>query len=80
MWFGKSNAALTGEYLNIIKQTISKEREVHSFVNLLKRLGLVALIIVLLVIVVWFVNIVFRRFTGFISLNEDKYLLFYLSK
>lgn len=77
MWFGKSNAALAGEYLNIIKQTISKEREVHSLVNLLKRLGLVALIIALLVIIVWFVNIIFRRFTDFISLNKDKFFNFF---
>ncbi|RFM30930.1 mechanosensitive ion channel family protein [Chitinophaga silvisoli] len=80
LWFGKSNAELAGEYLGIIKQTIAKEREVHSVVNLLKRLGLVAVIITLLVIIVWFVNIIFRRFTRFISVNKDKYLNFFRLK
>lgn len=77
LWFGKSNGDLAGEYLNVIKQTIAKEREVHSFVNLLKRLGLVAVIIVLLVIIVWLVNIIFRRFTNFIRANKDQYLKFF---
>lgn len=77
LWFGKSNGELAGEYLAVIKQTIAKEREVHSFVNLLKRLGLVIVIIVLLVTIVWLVNIIFRRFTRFITANKDRYLKFF---
>ncbi|MBW8684753.1 mechanosensitive ion channel family protein [Chitinophaga rhizophila] len=80
LWFGKSNAALAAEYLEVIKQTISKEREIHSFVNLLKRLGLVAIIITLLVIIVWFVNVIFRRINTFISGNKDRYLTFFRLK
>lgn len=74
LWFNKSNAELAGEYLNIIKKTIAKEREVHSFSNLLKRVGLVVLIIILLVIIVSMINWLFRRIAGFISAHKEQYL------
>ena len=74
LWFNKSNAELAKSYVNEIRKTIAKERESHSLVNLLKRLGLVALIFILLVGVVAVVNRIFRKTAGFIGRNKGKYL------
>ncbi|EDM38005.1 putative transmembrane ion channel [Pedobacter sp. BAL39] len=74
LWFGKSNAQLAKEYLGIINKSIAKERESHSLTSLLKRLGLVALIFILLIIVVSVVNKLFRRIAQFISANKESYL------
>ncbi|QHS63587.1 mechanosensitive ion channel family protein [Chitinophaga agri] len=74
LWFGKSNAALADEYLRTIKQTVTGERQEHSLVNLLKRLGLVLLIIMLLTVVVFLVNKLFRRVADMISLNKEKHI------
>lgn len=74
MWFGKSNANLSKEYLKKIKDTIAKERKAHSLINLAKRLGLVILIIVLLIAMISVLNSLFRKVAGFISANKEKYL------
>lgn len=74
LWFGKSNVALAKEYQQIIKQAIAKERDAHSLVNWLKRIGLVILIMVLLSFLVAIINKLFRRSAGFISANKEKYL------
>ncbi|WP_316788926.1 mechanosensitive ion channel family protein [Pedobacter frigoris] len=74
LWFGKSSAELADDYLKIIRKSIIKERESHSLFNLLKRLGLVILIIAILAIVISVLNKVFKRISGFISSNKEKYL------
>jgi small-conductance mechanosensitive channel len=74
LWFGKSNQQLATEYLKQIKKTINEERKAHSLTNLLKRLGLVALIIAVLAFIVWLLNRVFRRSAAFIIANKEKYL------
>lgn len=74
LWFGKTNAELAREYLKIIKESIIKERESHSLLNLLKRIGLVILIIVILAILISALNKVFKRISGFISSNKERYL------
>jgi len=63
LWFAKSNAELAKEYLQKIKTEISKEREANSLMNWLKRVGLGLLIILFIVIVIYLINLVFRRFT-----------------
>jgi len=74
LWFNKTNQALATEYLKLIKKTISEERQAHSLTNLLKRLGLVALIIAILVMVVWLLNHIFRKSAAFIIANKESYL------
>lgn len=74
LWFGKENIQLANEYLSIIKKHIIEERSAHSLTNLLKRIGLAALIIFLLGIVIYALNRIFRGVAGFISTNKEKYL------
>ncbi len=74
LWFGKSNQQLANEYLQQIKKTINEERQAHSLTNLMKRLGLVALIIAVLAFIVWLLNRIFRRSAAFIIANKEKYV------
>lgn len=74
LWFGKENIQLANEYLSIIKKHIIEERNAHSLTNLLKRIGLAALIVLLLGIVIYALNRIFRGVAGFISANKEKYL------
>lgn len=74
LWFGKSNQQLASEYLQQIKKTVNDERQAHSLTNLIKRLGLVALIIAVLAMIVWLLNRIFRRSAAFIIANKEKYL------
>ncbi len=74
LWFDKENAQLAQEYLNIIKQHISKQRDAHSLTNLIKRIGWASLIILLLVIIVSVINRAFKSIARFLSKNKEKYL------
>jgi small-conductance mechanosensitive channel len=74
LWLGKTNAQLAKEYLGIIKQNIIRERDEHSLTNLVKRLGLVVLIIFIMVIVVSVINRLFRRISTYISSHKESYL------
>lgn len=73
LWFGKSNEILAREYAGIIVDNLVREREIHSFAHLLKRLGLVALIFAMLVIIVVVVNRIFRRTAAMIIGKKNWY-------
>lgn len=73
LWFGKSNEVLAREYATIIIDNLVKEREIHSFAHLLKRLGLVALIFTMLVLIVVVVNRIFRSTAGMIVGKKNWY-------
>lgn len=73
LWLGKSNETLAREYARIIVDNLVKEREIHSFAHLLKRLGLVALIFTMLVVIVVVVNRVFRRSARVILAKKNWY-------
>lgn len=73
LWFGKSNEQLAKEYLQTVREAIVREREAHSLVNWLKRIGLVVLIIVLLSLIVIGINRLFARSALILSSAKDKY-------
>jgi small-conductance mechanosensitive channel len=73
LWMGKSNETLAREYAKIIVDNLVKEREIHSFAHLLKRLGLVALIFTLLIVIVVIVNKIFSRSAGMIMTKKNWY-------
>jgi len=73
LWFGKSNEQLAKEYLQTVREAIVREREAHSLVNWLKRIGLVVLIIVLLSLIVIGINRLFARSALLLSSAKDKY-------
>lgn len=74
LWFGKDNRQLAMEYLHTVKKTINDERQAHSLTNLIKRLGLVVLIISVLAFIVWLLNRIFRKSAAFIIANKESYL------
>ncbi len=74
LWVGKTNANLAKEYQALIKQSIVRERDEHSLTNLIKRLGLVALIIFFLAVVVVIINKLFKRIANYISAHKEQYL------
>lgn len=61
LWFNKNNEQLAGEYREQIKSGIIKEREAHSLVNWMKRIGLVLLIIIVLSLIIAGINLLFRK-------------------
>lgn len=73
LWFEKTNEQLAGEYLQIVRDTIVREREAHSLMNWLKRIGLVIVIIVLLSLVVMVINRFFARSALLLSAAKDRY-------
>jgi small-conductance mechanosensitive channel len=73
LWFNKSNAELAAEYFKLIKDAIQKEREAHSLINWMKRIGLVVLIIIVLTVIVSFINRLFKRSAEIIHANHEKY-------
>ena len=74
LWFNKDPKDLSEEYLTTIKNDIAKARDEYSWINWLKRLGLVLLIIILLSIVIISINKLFRRIDRYLIKNKEKYL------
>ncbi len=72
LWFGKTNAQLANTYLQNIKQSISRERESHSLINWAKRIGLALLILMVLILMVWLINLIFKQSRKYISLRTQK--------
>ncbi|WP_231463242.1 mechanosensitive ion channel family protein [Pedobacter sp. Leaf132] len=72
LWFGTTNAKLAEKYLKEIKTTVQAERESHSLLNWAKRIGLVVLIIALLIIMVAFINWIFRQSRKYIINRTQK--------
>jgi len=70
----KDNKQLAAEYLNLIRTAIVKEKEAHSFANLLKRLGLVLLIIAGLSVIIMLINKAFRWINSLLAGSSDKFL------
>ena len=74
LWLNKDNKLLAIDYLTKIKKEIANENKTNSLNNWLKRLGLVALIILGLGISIFFINKLVKRFTQFFSKNQEQYL------
>lgn len=70
----KDNRQLAGEYLNLIKTAIVKEKEANSLLNWLKRIGIVLLIIAGLSLAIYLVIKAFRRTNKFLTSSSDKIL------
>ncbi len=61
LWFELSGQELAERYASKIGSVVAAQQQAHSLVNLLKRLGLVLLIIVLLTIVIRFISFLFGK-------------------
>ncbi len=70
----KSDKQLASEYLNLIRTAIVKEKESHSFVSWLKRIGLVLLIIAGLSLVIMLINKAFRWINNRLTRSREKFL------
>jgi len=70
----KDDKQLAAEYLNLIKTAIVKEKEAHSFVNWLKRIGLVLLIIAGLSLIIFLINKAFRWINKRLTSNRETFL------
>jgi len=73
LWLNKDSKLLAIDYLTKIKKEIANENKANSLNNWLKRLGLVALIILGLGIIIFFINKLVTRFTQFFSKNQEQY-------
>lgn len=73
LWIGRTEEDMVKEYLSKIKTSISSEKQSNSLKNWLKRLALVALIVIGLWILISLINYLFRRLSEFLNLNKQKY-------
>lgn len=74
MYFNKDVQQLASEYLMIIKKAIADERDANSFYNLSLRLGKVLLILAGLILIILFINKIFRLISEFIITHYKKYI------
>ncbi len=70
---GYSKEELASNYLSIIKQNILKERENHSWLNLLKRLGLSALVLLTTALLIYSIHRLFQYLAHNISAHKQRY-------
>lgn len=70
---GYSKEELASNYLSIIKQSILKERENHSWLNLLKRLGLSALVLLTTALLIYSIHRLFQYLAHNISAHKQRY-------
>ena len=73
LWFGKSNAELAKEYLNIIKNSVESEKKSHSLINMAKRIGLALLVILMLIAIIKITNYFFRKSANYL-INQKNLL------
>lgn len=73
LWIGQTEKELATSYLLKIKEAVSQAKSTNSLSNLLKRLGLVCLILIGVWILVFFINRVFRQISAFFLRNKQKY-------
>ncbi|MCB0726996.1 MAG: mechanosensitive ion channel family protein [Ignavibacteria bacterium] len=73
LWFDKESKELAEEYLATIKYEIEKVRSDNSVINWVKRIGWVALIIVLLGLLIISLRKLFKRLELHLHKNKDKY-------
>ncbi len=70
---GYSKEELASNYLSIIKESILKERENHSWLNLLKRLGLSALVLLTTALLIYSIHRLFQYLAHNISAHKQRY-------
>ncbi len=70
----KDHKQLAAEYINLIRTAIVKEKEAHSFVNWIKRIGLVLLIIGGLSLIIFLVTKAFRWINMRLTSNHETFL------
>ena len=73
LWHSKSIDLLAKDYLNAIKSNVLREREEHSIINWVKRIGLSLLIVVSLVIIIRGINWLFTIFRKKILKNSGRF-------
>jgi len=66
LWLGKSNGELAKDYLNIIKNSVEKEKKSHSLMNWAKRIGLALLVILMLITIIKVTNYFFRKTANYL--------------
>ena len=74
LWLNKDGKQLANDYIAKIKNEIASEKKANSLSNWIKRIGLVALIILGLVLLVYLIKFLFRRLTRVLISNKEKYL------
>ena len=73
LWYGKTIDSLAQDYLHAIKSNVIREREEHSIVNWIKRIGLSLLIFASLIIIIRGINWLFAIFRKKIIQKSGKF-------
>lgn len=73
LWFNKSNLQLATEYRDKIRSAIIAEKEQNSFMNWVKRIGFVLLIIAGAVLMVYLINRLYNYAKKILSKNKTRF-------
>jgi len=74
LWQNKTKLALAKSYAEIIKNDLRKAKAENQLSNVLKRIGLILLVILSVVLLFRLINRGFRKLILYIELNKDKWL------
>lgn len=74
IWYGTTTDKLAEQFTTAIKNSIKLSKEENSTSKLLKRIGLVALVILLTFFLLWVIKKGFNRFVELIEAKKDKWL------
>ncbi|WP_293930649.1 mechanosensitive ion channel family protein [Sphingobacterium sp. UBA6645] len=74
LWVNKSSNELAESYIAKIRESVVKQREAHSLLNLAKRIGLALLVLLLMTGMVILINRFFKFLAGKISVGKDRVL------
>jgi small-conductance mechanosensitive channel len=74
LWFNSTTDSLAKAYYNRISSSIVSERKANSLRNWIRRLALMAAVIIGLIVVVYLINKLFRRSAVFIRRHRERYL------
>lgn len=73
LWYDKPSDELANTFLDIIRKEVISEKEANSFINWLKRIGYILLIIIGIGTIIFGINRFFRYSAGVLGRNKTKY-------
>lgn len=74
LWLDTDNQVLADRYANAMRNAVVQEREANSLANWLKRVGLVALILLVVGIIILLINRLFRLSAVWLDKHKEQYL------
>ncbi len=73
LWYGSTKEAIATDYLYRIRNAIAQERETYSLFNWLKRIALVVLTLLILALIIYIINKLFKKGIALLASRRKAY-------